>query len=461
MYLNVDQRSRDNVAVETDDGRVLSYGDICDYVAKFPKILSERCLMFLLCKNKIESLLGYLAAIENNVVPVMLNSKIENDLLFNLFSIYHPQYIWLPSDKVSLFGGDTIYTYYDYSLIKTKYDSYKLNDKLALCLTTSGSTGSPKLVRLSKYNLESNASSIAEYLNIDENERPITSLPMNYSYGLSVINSHLLKGAKILLTDKDVLQSEFWTFCKHKRATSISGVPYTYEMLKRLRIFKMSLPDLKVMTQAGGKLNPNIAKEYMEYAKQSGKRFYVMYGQTEATARISYLPWEVALDKCASIGVAIPNGKLTLIDANDNEITVPDVEGEMLYEGPNVSLGYAECIEDLQKGDENGGILHTGDIAKQDADGYYYITGRMKRFLKIYGQRISLDGLDQMIKDEFDTDCYCSGNDQKLRILVTNETILDKVAMFLESKIHVFHKDIDVIYVEEIKRNESGKVIMQ
>lgn len=176
-----------------------------------------------------------------------------------------------------------IYEYSSYSLLSTGYQSREINPDLLLCLTTSGSTGSPKLVRLSELNLESNAHSIAGYLQITEDERPVTSLPMYYSYGMSVINSHLIKGATVLLTDQPVTQRAFWTFVREQKATSIAGVPYTYEMLRMLRFFRMDLPCLKTMLQAGGKLNAAIVKEYVDYAEKNGKKFIVMYGQTEAS----------------------------------------------------------------------------------------------------------------------------------------------------------------------------------
>ena len=197
-------------------------------------------------------------------------------------------------------------------LYKGDSEDANLYKDLGLLLTTSGSTGSPKLVRLSYENVKANAESIAEYLSIDENERPITSLPMYYSYGISVINSHYIKDATLLLTDHPVIQKLFWMFAQDEKATSIAGVPFTYEMLRRLRIFKMDLPYLKTMTQAGGKLNAKLAKEYIENAQATGKRFFVMYGQTEATARMSYLPLDKALEKYASIGIAIPGGRFAI-----------------------------------------------------------------------------------------------------------------------------------------------------
>jgi len=333
----------------------------------------------------------------------------------------------------------------------------EINPELALCLTTSGSTGSPKFVRLTAKNVLANAESIAEYLEIDEHERPITTLPSYYSYGVSVINSHLIKGATLLLTEGTVAQREFWNFLKEEKATSISGVPYTYEMLKMLRFFRMGLPYLKTMTQAGGKLNKDIAKEYIEFAKEKGKKFFVMYGQTEATARMSYLPFEHALEKYASIGIAIPRGKFSLIDVNGNPIEEPDVDGELVYIGPNVSLGYAECRADLAKGDENHGELHTGDVARRDSDGFYYITGRMKRFVKVWGNRCNLDATEQMVKS-ITTSCACVGVDDKITIFVTEHGLEETIIKLLAEKTGFNTKAFEVRVIEAIPVKSSGKI---
>ena len=147
---------------------------------------------------------------------------------------------------------------------------------------------------------------------------------------------------------------------KEQKATTFGGVTYTYEMLKKLRFARMDLPSLTYLTQAGGKLSKELSLEFSEICAKQGKRFIVMYGQSEATARMSYLPWGYAIIKAGSIGIAIPHGKFTLIDANGEEITTPHVTGELEYEGDNVTLGYADSIEDLAKGDENHGVLQTG-----------------------------------------------------------------------------------------------------
>ena len=133
----------------------------------------------------------------------------------------------------------------------------------------------------------------------------------------------------------------------------------------------------------------------------------------------------------------------------------------MVYRGENVTLGYATCIDDLLKGDLNNGVMHTGDLARRDSDGCYYIVGRLKRFLKIFGLRIGLDEVENLIKQEYKVDCYCKGNDEKLIILVTNPKIADELPNFVESKTHLFHQKVEVQVVDAILRNEAGKVINQ
>jgi acyl-CoA synthetase (AMP-forming)/AMP-acid ligase II len=443
-----------NTALVTDQGETLTYGQLQEKADLVKQYLQKGKLAFCLCSNTVASILGYVSLVQEGVATLLLDAEKDKELIGNLLRIYKPNYVWAPEGNVfgKVLVSDGGYVLYGYSgtEISIHYD-------LALLLTTSGSTGSPKLVRLTQRNLVSNAESIAEYLHITPSERPVTTLPMYYSFGMSVINSHFIMGATLLLTQKTVLEKEFWDFVRNERATSIAGVPYTYEMLKRLRFFRMELPELKTMIQAGGKLNAAIAKEYIEFAKATSKKFIVMYGQTEAAPRMSYLPFEHALDKYASIGVAIPGGKFSLRDANNQEITMPDTDGELTYEGQNVCMGYAECIEDLAKGDENCGVLHTGDVARRDADGYYYITGRMKRFVKVWGNRVNLDAIEQMIKP-ITPDCACIGIDDNITIFITNVTYSDIIKNFLAEKTKLNARAFTVKIISEIPHKVSGKV---
>jgi acyl-coenzyme A synthetase/AMP-(fatty) acid ligase len=229
----------------------------------------------------------------------------------------------------------------------------------------------------------------------------------------------------------------------------MSGVPFTWEMLRRLRFMRMQLPSVHTMTQAGGKLNAEIALEYIQWAKSQGKKFIVMYGQTEATARMSYLPWDKAEGKCASIGIAIPGGEFSLA-----------ADGELIYKGKNVSMGYAECAEDLMKGDENHEVLHTGDMARVDEDGFYYIIGRKKRFVKVWGNRCNLDQIEQLLKP-ITTSCACVGVDDHITIFITKDGLEKKIKDLLNTKTGLNSIAFAVKVIESIPVKESGKIDYQ
>lgn len=450
-----------NIAVETEQGNILTYAQLDKDAKTIAEVMKPRKFTFCLCENTLGSFVGYVTFMMHNIPTVLLDASKDIDIIEDLIEHYQPQYVWCPTKRVEdLSFGITVMEYEDYTLLQTGKQEYEIHPDVLLCLTTSGTTGSPKLVKLTEENLRSNAESIAEYLKITEKERAITSLPMYYSFGMSVINSHLIKGAKLLLTDKAVIQREFLNFLKESKATSIAGVPYTYEMLRRLRFLKMDLPELKTMIQAGGKLNANIVKEYVESAQANGKEFVVMYGQTEAAPRMSYLPFDKALEKYASIGIAIPGGKLSVRDVNDQEITTPDTDGELIYEGPNVCMGYAECIAELGKGDENNGVLHTGDVARFDSDGFFYITGRMKRFVKIWGNRCNLDATEQLVK-AITTSCACVGVDDKITIFVTEEGLDEKIKNYLIDKTGLNIRAFEVKVVDAIPTLPSGKLDYQ
>jgi long-chain acyl-CoA synthetase len=450
----------ENYALINDKGKKVKYANLDILTNQLIEDIGKRSLVFFLCDNNIESLSGYFSFIKNDIVPLMLDSALDGDLLQGLIEKYHPEYIWSPTDKINQFhNSNVIFSFNNYSFIRIEGNtSPRLNDNLALLLSTSGSTGSPKLVRISYDNLEANANSIAKYLSIDKNERPITSLPMSYTFGLSIINSHLIKGAVILLTSKSLMEREFWTFLKEEKATSLSGVPYTFEMLKKLRFFNMNLEHLKTVTQAGGKMNDELNYELSEFCDKSGINFFVMYGQTEASPRMSYLPPEYSLSKLGSMGIAIPGGKFFLIDDNGEEIIEDGVVGELVYEGKNVSMGYAISKEDLIKGDENNGVLITGDLAKRDAEGFYYIVGRKKRFIKIFGNRINLDETEHLIKS-LTPNVACTGLDDKMVIYITDEELISKVKYFVVEKTKINQQAFKVVLVDVIPKNYSGKTI--
>lgn len=451
-----------NTALLDEFGRSVTYAQLASEEERIAGHIGKRCLVFVLCQNTIGAVAGYASLIDNGIVPLLLNAHLERGSLDSLIEQYHPSFLWVPEEMAGTFpAAESVYGSYGYKLLKTGYsDRYELNPQLCLLLTTSGSTGSPKFVRQSYKNVESNARSIVEYLRLDETERPITTLPMNYTYGLSIINSHLFVGATLLLTEKGLMQKEFWSFFREQKATSFGGVPYTYEMLDRLRFYRMDLPSLRYMTQAGGKLTPELHRKFAEDARKKGRGFVVMYGQCEATARMGYLPAERSVEKCGSMGIAIPGGRFRLIDDEGREILRPYTPGELVYEGPNVTLGYAENVDDLQKGDERKGVLQTGDIAQFDESGYYYIVGRKKRFLKIYGNRVNLDEIDRLLKGRFgQIDCASSGIDDHMYIFITDPSLASGVKDYVVGKTGLNPAAFEIVVIDEIPKNDAGKTL--
>jgi len=413
--------------VDAHTGSKRTYGELRADVERMMAVLKlgRKSLIMLLAQNRYESLVGYLAGLNSGDALLLVDATLNRDLLLGMIATYPPDFIFgaLPDARLP---GYRKRPEQDFSIWeRERPDHIAIHESLALLLNTSGSTGSPKLVRLSRENLQANAVSIASYLNLTNDDRPITSLPMAYSYGLSVINSHLLAGATLVLSEHGILRREFWDSLDNNRCTSFAGVPYTYQMLLQMGLLKQRGVTLRMLTQAGGALPETCVRQMHDLARHRGFKFFVMYGQTEATARISFVPFEALGEKIGSIGVAIPNGSMQVDSAT----------GELVYTGPNVMLGYAECREDLSKGDELCGILKTGDLARKDADGFFYVTGRIKRFLKMFGKRFNLDEVEQIVQARFGFPTACFGRDDLLSVAIEagNENVAAVAAMLTET----------------------------
>jgi acyl-coenzyme A synthetase/AMP-(fatty) acid ligase len=449
----------DRAAVILEDGAIISYARLKEETDKLASRIAGRSLVFVLCANQLGSLAGYVGFLNHRAVPLMLDAELDRHMLDALIEAYRPGYIWHPASMERAFPAyERAYGACGYTLSRTGLAAdYSLADDLALLLTTSGSTGSPKFVRQSYKNIRSNTESIIEYLNLTAGERAITTLPMQYTYGLSIINSHLMAGASVILTQKALTQKAFWQQAKDYGATNFGGVPYTYEMLKRLRFLRMDLPDLRYVTQAGGKLSADLCLEFAEGMRAKGKGFIVMYGATEATARMSYVPRDMAVEKAGSIGIPIPGGRIELAGEDGQAITEAGVAGELVYYGDNVTLGYAEFRADLSKPDERHGRLETGDMARRDEDGCYYIVGRKSRFLKIYGNRVNLMEIEELLRKQ-GYEAACAGEDDHMRVYATNRDA-DGLRAYISSATGINRAAFEIILIREMPRNEAGKVL--
>lgn len=446
-----------NIAICQSDGKTISYKELAESADKLAANFNPNAknIVLIYCKNSIETLIGYLAVLRSGNVALLVNNDIKHELAQNILDAYNPNYIWQENSgadsKIGFSLGNSIL-----QVFSTTRDK-PIHSNLALLLSTSGTTGSPQFVKLTSSNLQSNAQSIAQFLKIEESDRPITTLPFSYSYGLSIINSHLLKGATIYMTDDSIMTREFWSFYKSMQPTSIAGVPYTYEMLERLRFFNMDVSSLKTITQAGGKLPIERAKRFAEFSLERDINFVIMYGQTEATARISYVPPDRALEKHETIGIAIPEGTLKLYDSNDVMISENGKAGELVYTGPNVMMGYAKNRDDLATNDTLNGILKTGDIGMYDQDGYVIITGRIKRFIKLFGNRVNLDEIECILQG-YGINCVCGGEDDQLIIATIKSTHTESLKKLVTELFKFHHSMYTIKIVPEIIRSESGKI---
>lgn len=413
-------------------GRHLTYRELADRVAAMrARLGTTRRLVLVAAANDVEPIVAYLAALSGGH-PVLLASADDDAYRAELIARYDPDVVI--DDEFTERRPDTAHT---------------LHPDLALLLSTSGSTGSPKLVRLSARNLQANAESIARYLAIEPADRPITSLPMQYCYGLSVINSNLSRGAGLVLTDASVIDPEFWTLFREHGCTSLHGVPYTFDLLNRAGFADMDLPTLRYVTQAGGRLAPERVRELARLGRRAGWRLFVMYGQTEATARMAYLPPELAEDHPEAIGVAIPGGEFEL---------APDAagEGELIYRGPNVMLGYADHPADLAKG-STVTALATGDLARRTQNGLYVVTGRASRFVKVCGLRIDLDHVERLCAEQGRT-ARCTGDDERLLIAVATDDDVVPVTELVTARLGLPAAAVRVAVLGETPRLASGKV---
>lgn len=458
MFLNIDLQSQKKLAAKDNENHELTYGELTIEVEQFSKQVKARTISFILCKNTVGALLGYLGLVEGDSVPLVLSEKIDRDLLKSLLTEYMPAYLWIPAQLLSEFDYPIKYERFGYCLIETDNKVYQINDKLQFLMTTSGSTGSPKLVRYKKGNLEANAKNVAKAFGWTSEERPVCDLGMQYTMGLNVINTHLYVGATVLLTTYNLMSADFWDYIKNEKATNVTGVPFSYDIFHRLHFEKMDLPYLKTLSQGGGKLTDSRFAELAEYAQKNGKRFIASFGTTETSARMACLPSELALKKIGSIGKAIPEGELFLVDSDGKVLESQEAEGEMCYRGPNVTMGYAMKKEDLLKGDDFNGVYHTGDLARRDADGCYYVTGRMSRFLKLLSYRVSLDECERLIQDKFGIECACTGTDQRMDIYITDVGKQKDVLAFISDKTNLFKNLFKVIVLDSIPRNDSGKI---
>jgi acyl-CoA synthetase (AMP-forming)/AMP-acid ligase II len=445
MFFSLLESHGESTALVLSDGQQVSYRDLAEKADVQGRRFGEkRCVIAIEMRNDIESVAAYLGALRAGF-PVILMAEGATAENHPVMATFQPE--------LAFFRGASGW------MLENRHAQQAeppLHPDLGVMLSTSGTTGSPKLVKLSRSNLHENARSIAEYLGITPERRAITNLPLHYSYGLSVLNSHLLAGGSIVLTDHSVVDADFWSAVDREQVTDLPGVPYTYELLEKTGFRSNPPASIKVMTQAGGRLPPHLVRDYANCCRERGIQFFVMYGQTEATARMAYLPPERTLENSDCIGVAIPRGKFEIRDASGSAITTPGTAGELVYQGPNVMMGYGLKREDLA---EPAGLseLMTQDIAEWTDAGFVKIVGRSSRFSKIAGLRIGLDDIERILRDE-GIRAYAAGTDEFIAVALIDGSDSANVRALLATRCKLPPHSLAIFNLDGAPTLPSGKI---
>ncbi len=453
------EKSFGRTALVDYKGNSVTYEEIVSGSERMAELNPKRHLIMIVCRNMIGVVYGYASSIDSGSPVMLVSSEITAQMRNDIMATYLPRYILVPESMRAEYPFmDEVHKFRDYSVLKTNYDrSYPVHPDLGLMITTSGSTGSVKFVRQSFDNVAFNAKANAKFMELTDKERTITALPMQYSFGITIINATLTAGGLIVSTDKSIMEEDFWDLFEEEKITSFHGVPNTYDMLKRIGIFEDDFPDLKLLSEAGGKLSAELHEYYADYASRYDKQFYSVYGQSEASGVVTYLPAQAARIKIGSVGKPVEGGRITLF-SGDEPVNEANRSGEIIYEGPNVAMGYATSGEDLALGDEWGGRLRTGDVGYLDEDGYLFITGRIKRIIKMFGHRVSLDEVDSLIMDKLHILSASTGSDNNLVIYVTREDQKEAVSDLIRKNVHTAADHFCVKVIDAFPRTETGKI---
>jgi len=441
----------DNIFLVDHNKVSVTYRDILEFSTEL-KFIKKNELSILIVENDLLSYKLYLGLLLAKKPFLILDKSLPDDFLNNFISDYLPTYIFSSSN---FFASSVLHNIHFRKIPKN--NTFTIDSNIALIIPTSGSTGDRKSVMLSYKALNINAKSISEYLELSQKDVSITNLPLSYAYGISILNSHFINGGKIVVTNLSIVQKEFWELFQEFDITNFNGVPYTYSTMERMNLNIFKSKNFRFFTQAGGHLKEEVKRKYLNFCLENNKEFYVMYGQTEAAPRISYLLLNRDPSKLNSIGIPIPNGKIYL---KKDDIIIDTImqEGELCYEGDNIYSGYAKSHNDLNSV-QSIKVLNTGDIAYRDADGFYFITGRKSRFIKIDGKRFSLDSIQNELSSIFEIEVICIEKLGKIQIISEEEISLNDIFSKYMKKLSIRNSHYEFNKVKAFPRNITGKVM--
>ena len=450
----------DSIALVDERNSEISYRSLHHESICLAENLKANSIVFIGTSNSKNCIVEYIACLIAKATPLLLSASLEHSKLERYVVEFEPNLIFG-------FEGNEILISYGFQKIEIASGIFALENNgnlvpqstaSALLLTTSGSTGNPQVVRISNKNLLSNTESIIDSIGLGQSSIAITTLPMFYTYGLSIINTHLFAGAKLVLSDYSVTSRGFWSLVVDQNVTTFGGVPLTYEMVNRFGPNILEGTKINSLTQAGGGMKTDQIKKLLEIADGNDATLWLMYGQTEATARMSVFNQSQNRSNIGSIGKPIRGGRFEILDQSGQEISTSNVEGDLVYYGPNVSMGYATSRKDLFEGYINGGRLVTGDTAFFDSEGFFYITGRKSRFAKISGKRFNLDDIENWLM-RISIEAACVEIDQKLIVFYCAKLDQRNLKMQVLSEFGIGSQQILLKHIDVIPRSSSGKVL--
>jgi len=449
MFWGNRSQSVDDQAFIVDGDRTYTFNEIFDFSDLMYSGVLEGSVVVIESDRDLGTVCSYIGALRNNIIPLLIDSNLNSKAVSDIVSSYEAEFV-ISSRARNISGYQIFDNRFKKKIYsRSKSSSVRVHKDLCMLMPTSGSTGEAKCVRTSRDNLILATESIVRYLSINNSRVSISSLPLHYTYGLSVLNCALESRSKFVLTDKSWLERDFWKIAEDNKITDLSGVPFMFQTLRRIKLSDEILESLVCVNQAGGKLEPSLAEYFINYFSDKGVAYFTMYGATEASPRMSYVPYKDALEKLGTVGIPIDIGKFST-DSDDGVS-----EGELIYEGPNVCLGYAYNREDLSLGDENNQILHTGDIGIIDNDGFATIIGRKKRFVKVFGMSVNLDAVESIAKNITDNSAVI-GRDDKVLVLITDSNT-NLVKQKILENVTFSNTGLKVKKISEIYLNSSGK----
>lgn len=456
MFLRDTSEISNRIALADAEGTQLTYGELEHLSMKYRRLLPARSLIMILCDYSIETVAFYYTQMTNHVVPILVDKNLDKELILNIIKIYEPQFIWCSQQEINKLQEvflKKIIQEKNYMVAQTFFCNYNLHPDLALLLTTSGSTGSLKMVRLSYENIRNESLNFGSSLGIKEDDRGISTLPMYFCYGLSILHMHWIVGACMYVTEYSMLNTKFWEFMKVARITNFAGVPYTYEILARVGFLEKNFEAMRFMSQAGAKLSDHQQREFGMKLGKKGIKLYLCYGQTELTSAVTVLSHEKILKKLGSVGEAIAGMSISVHNPNDKG------EGELICRGKCVSMGYALSKSDLIQGNSNLEYLYTGDVGYIDDEGDIFIKGRKSRFVKILGIRVSLDELEAMLSAYLNVErIVCTGNDNKIDIYYRENYVEAEILKFCSRKLLIPKNMIECHLLKDFPYTGNGKI---